>query len=171
MLPMGLGYVEGVTHDYFRHGTTTLFAALDIVDGGIISQCKPRHRHQEFLSFLQHLDANVPADLELHLIADNYATHKHPKVTAWLARHPRYRIHFTPTYSSWLNQIERWFALITQQAIRRGSFRNVRKLVQKIDAYVAHYNAHKRPFVWTATADSIFAKLQRICKLINGTQH
>src|SRR6202451_3185762 len=171
VLPMGLGYVEGVTHDYFRHGTTTLFAALDIVDGGIISQCKPRHRHQEFLSFLQHLDANVPADLELHLIADNSATHKHPKRKAWLARHPRYRLHFTPTYSSWLNQIERWFALITQQAIRRGSFRNVRALVRKIDAYVAHYNAHKRPFVWTATADSIFAKLQRICKLINGTQH
>ena len=168
---MGLGYVEGVTHDYYRHGTTTLFAALDIVDGGVISQCKPRHRHQEFLSFLQHLDANVPADLELHLIADNYATHKHPKVKAWLARHPRYRIHFTPTYSSWLNQIERWFALITQQAIRRGSFRNVRELVAKIDAYVAHYNAHKRPFVWTASADSIFDKLQRICKLINGTSH
>lgn len=171
VLPMGLGYVEGVTHDYYRHGTTTLFAALDVVDGGIISQREPRHRHQEFLSFLQHLDANVPADLELHLIADNYATHKHPKVQAWLARHPRYRIHFTPTYSSWLNQIERWFALITQQAIRRGSFRNVRELVGKIDAYVAHYNAHKRPFVWTATADSIFDKLRRICKLINGTQY
>src|SRR5882757_3472020 len=171
VLPLGLGYVEGVTHDYYRHGTTTLFAALDIVDGGVISQCKPRHRHQEFLSFLQHLDANMPADLELHLIADNYATHKHPKVKAWLARHPRFHLHFTPTYSSWLNQIERWFALITQQAIRRGSFRNVRELVGKIDAYVAHYNAHKRPFVWTATADSIFNKLQRICKLINGTRH
>lgn len=171
VLPMGLGYVEGVTHDYYRHGTTTLFAALDRVNGAIISQCKPRQRHQEFLSFLKHLDANVPADLELHLIADNYATHKHPRVKAWLARHPRYRIHFTPTYSSWLNQIERWFALITQQAIRRGSFRNVRELVGKIDAYVAHYNAHKRPFAWTATADSIFDKLQRICKLINGTRH
>jgi putative transposase len=171
VLPMGLGYVEGVTHDYYRHGTTTRLAALDIVDGGVISQCKPRHRHQECLSFLQHLDAHIPADLEMPLIADNYATHKHPKVKAWLARHPRYRIHFTPTYSSWLNQIERWFALITQQAIRRGSFRNVRELVGKIDAYVAHYNAHKRPFVWTATADSIFDKLQRICKLFNGTQH
>src|SRR6266850_740716 len=171
VLPMGLGYVEGVTHDYYRHGTTTLFAALDIVDGGVISQCKPRHRHQEFLSFLQLLDANMPADLELHLIADNYATHKHPKVRAWLASHPRFHLHFTPTYSSWLNQIERWFALITQQAIRRGSFRNVRELVGKIDAYGAHYNAHKRPFVWTATADSIFNKLQRVCKLINGTQH
>src|SRR6202142_564635 len=164
VLPMGLGYVEGVTHDYFRLGTTTLFAALDMVDGGIITLCKPRPRHQEFLSFLQHLDANVPADLELNLIADNYATHKHPRVKAWLARHPRYRLHFTPTYSSWLNQIERWFALITQQAIRRGSFRNVRELVQKIGAYVARYNAHKRPFVWTATADSIFAKPQRLCK-------
>ena len=171
VLPMGLGYVEGVTHDYFRHGTTTLFAALDIVDGAVISQCKPRHRHQEFLSFLKHLDANIPAELELHLIADNYATHKHPKVKAWLASHSRFHLHFTPTYSSWLNQVERWFALITQQAIRRGSFRTVRELVGKIDAYVAHYNTYKRPFVWTATADSIFDKLQRICKLINGTQH
>src|SRR5216683_6539316 len=171
VLPMGLGYVEGVTHDYYRHGTTTLFAAFDVASGTVITQCKPRHRHQEFLAFLRHLDANMPADLELHLIADNYATHKHPKVRAWLASHPRFHLHFTPTYSSWLNQIERWFALITQQAIRRGSFRNVRELVGKIDAYVAHYNAHKRPFVWTATADSIFNKLQRICKLINGTQH
>src|SRR5271155_2314019 len=136
-----------------------------------ISQCKPRHRHQEFLSFLKHLDANIPAELELHLIADNYATHKHPKVKAWLASHSRFHLHFTPTYSSWLNQVERWFALITQQAIRRGSFRNVRELVGKIDAYVAHYNTHKRPFVWTATANSIFDKLQRICKLINGTRH
>jgi transposase len=171
VLPMGLGYVEGVTHDYFRHGTTTLFAALEIVDGEVISHCKPRHRHQEFLSFLQHLEANVPADPKLHLIVDNYATHQHPKVKVWLARHPRYRIHFTPTYSSWLNQVERWFALITQPAIRRGSFRDVRELVARIDAYVAHYNAHKRPFVWTATAASIFDKLQRIYKLINGTQH
>jgi len=102
VLPMGLGYVEGVTHDYYRHGTTTLFAALDIVDGEIISQCKPRHRHQELLSFLKHLDANMPAHLELHLIADNYATHKHPKVKAWLVNHPRFHLHFTPTYSSWL---------------------------------------------------------------------
>jgi transposase len=129
-----------VTHDYYRRGTTTLFAALDSVDGGVISQCKPRHCHQEFLSFLQHLEANMPAALELHLIADNYATHKHPKVKAWLARHPRFHLHLTPTYSSWLNQIERWFALIIQPVIRRRSFRNVRELVGKIDAYVAHYN-------------------------------
>jgi len=171
VLPMGLGYVEGVTHDYFRHGTTTLFAALNVLDGSVIAQCKPRHRHQEFLSFLNHLDHNVPAQLEVHLIADNYATHKHPRVKAWLARHPRYHIHYTPTYSSWLNQVERWFGLITQQAIRRGSFRSVRQLVQKIDQYVAHHNLHKRPFAWTATADSILDKLQRLCKLINGTLH
>lgn len=171
VLPMGLGYVEGVTHDYYRHGTTTLFAALDILAGDVFWQCKPRHRHQEFLSFLKHLDTNMPAALDLHLVVDNYATHKHPKVKAWLVRHPRFHLHFTPTYSSWLNQVERWFALITQQAIRRGSFRSVRELVQKIDTYVAHYNAHSRPFVWTATANSILAKLQRLCKLINGTQH
>ena len=171
ILPMGLGYAEGVTHDYFRHGTVTLFAALDIVTGGVISQCKPRHRHQEFLSFLKHLEGNTPAAMELHLIADNYATHKHPQVKAWLARHPRFHLHFTPTYSSWLNQVERWFGLITQQAIRRGSFRNVRQLVEKIEQYVAHYNEHKRPFVWTATADSILSKVERICKFINGTQH
>jgi transposase len=171
VLPMGLGYVEGVTHDYFRHGIVTLFAALDIVTGGVISQCKPRHRHQEFLSFLKHLDANTPAELALHLILDNYATHKHPRVKAWLARHPRFHLHFTPTYSSWLNQVERWFALLTGQAIRRGSFRNVRELVAKIEHYVKHYNEHKRPFIWTATADSILAKVERICKLINGTAH
>ena len=171
VLPMGLGYVEGVTHDYYRHGTTTLFAALNVLDGSVISQCRPRHRHQEFLGFLNHLDHQVPAELAVHLIADNYATHKHPQVKAWLARHRRFHIHYTPTYASWLNQVERWFALITQQAIRRDSFRSVRELVAKIDRYVTHYNEHKRPFVWTATADSIFEKLQRICKVINGTQH
>lgn len=171
VLPMGLGYVEGVTHNYYRHGTTTLFAALNVLDGSVITQCKPRHRHQEFLEFLNHLDHNVPPSLQLHLILDNYGTHKHPKVKAWLARHSRYQLHYTPTYASWLNQIERWFGLITQQAIRRGSYRNVRELVRKIDDYVTHYNSHKRPFVWTATADSIIAKVQRLCKLINGTRH
>jgi len=171
VLPMGFGYIEGVTHDYYRHGTTTLFAALNVLDGSVITQCKPRHRHQEFLSFLNHLERNVPAGLEVHLIADNYATHKHPRVKAWLARHARCHLHFTPTYSSWLNQVERWFGLITQHAIRRGSFRSVRELVQKIDQYVTHHNLHKRPFAWTATADSILDKLQRLCKLINGTLH
>ena len=171
VLPMGLGYLEGVTHDYYRHGTTTLFAALNVLDGSVITQCKPRHRHQEFLSFLNHLDRNVPVGLQVHLIADNYATHKHPRVRAWLARHARYHIHYTPTYASWLNQVERWFGLITHHAIRRGSFRSVRELVQRIDQYVANHNLHKRPFAWTATADSIFDKLQRLCKFINGTLH
>ena len=171
VLPMGLGYVEGVTHDYVRNGTTTLFAALDIASGTVLTECKPRHRHQEFLSFLNHLERNVPPGLAVHLIADNYATHKHPRVKAWLARRPRYQLHFTPTYSSWLNQVERWFGLITLHAIRRGSFRSVRELVQKIDQYVTHHNLQKRPFAWTATADSILEKLRRLCKLINGTQH
>jgi transposase len=171
VLPMGFGYVEGVTHDYYRHGTTTLFAALNVLDGSVISQCTPRHRHQEFLSFLNHLERQVPDNLAVHLIADNYATHKHPRVKAWLVRHRRFHIHYTPTYARWLNQVERWFALITQQAIRRGSFRSVRELVASIDRYVTHYNEHKRPFIWTATADSILQKVQRICKVINGTQH
>src|ERR1700722_15208389 len=158
VLPMGLGYVEGVTHDYYRHGTTTLFAALDTLDGRVMTLSKSPNRHQEFLSFLNHLDRNIPAALAVHLIADNYATHKHPRIKAWLARHPRYQIHYTPTYASWLNQVERWFALITQHAIRRGSFRSVRELVRKIDQYVTHRNLHRRPFAWTATADSIFGK-------------
>ncbi|MGH7555830.1 MAG: IS630 family transposase [Longimicrobiales bacterium] len=170
-LPMGLGYVEGFTHDYRRHGTTTLFAALDVESGEVLTQCKRRHRHQEFLAFLQHIDAEVPPALDVHLIIDNYATHKHPRVKAWLARRPRYHVHFTPTYASWLNQIERWFGHITQQAIRRGSFRTVRALVHRIDTFVVRYNRTACPFVWTATADSIFAKLQRLAKAINGTSH
>ena len=171
VLPMGLGYVEGVTHDYYRHGTTTLFAALDVQSGQVITQCKARHRHQEFLSFLRHLEESVPLALDLHLIIDNYATHKHPRVRAWLGAHPRYHVHYTPTYSSWLNQIERWFGRITQQSIRRGSFSSVKELVQRIDAYVAHYNRHAGPFMWTATADSILAKIERLSKVICGTQH
>jgi len=171
ILPMGLGYVEGVTHDYYRHGTTTLFAALNVQSGQVITQCKARHRHQEFLSFLRHLDESVPAALDLHLIIDNYATHKHPKVRAWLAARPRYHVHYTPTYSSWLNQVERWFGLITQRSIRRGSFRNVKELVQRIDSYVTHHNRHSSPFQWTATADSILGKIERLSKVISGTQH
>jgi len=171
VLPMGLGYVEGVTHDYYRHGTTTLFAALDVVSGQVISQCKARHRHQEFLSFLRHLDNSVPKRLDVHLIVDNYATHKHPKVRAWLAARPRYHVHYTPTYASWLNQVERWFGLITSRVIRRGSFKTVRELIKRIDSFVAHYNAHSRPFVWTATAQSILQKIGRLCNVINGTAH
>jgi len=171
VLPMGLGYLEGVTHDYLRHGTTTLFAALDVQSGKVITQCKARHRHQEFLAFLRHLDESVPAALDLHLIIDNYATHKHPKVRAWLAGRPRYHVHYTPTYSSWLNQVERWFGLITRRSIRRGSFRNVKELVQRIDAYVKHHNRHAGPFQWTATADSILGKIERLSKVISGTPH
>ncbi len=171
VLPMGLGYVEGITHDYIRHGTTTLFAALDVANGSILTQCKQRHRHQEFLSFLRHIEANVPEHLDVHLICDNYGTHKHAKVRAWLARRPRFHLHFTPTYSSWLNQVERWFALITHQAIRRGSFDSVTDLKRKITEFVDHYNQHPRPFMWTATAESILAKLERLCKVINGTSH
>lgn len=171
LLPMGLGYVEGITHDYIRHGTTTLFAALDVANGSILSQCKPRHRHQEFLSFLRHIEANVPDHLDVHLICDNYSTHKHAKVRSWLARRPRFHLHFTPTYSSWLNQVERWFALISNQAIRRGSFDSVTDLKRKISEFVEHYNQHPRPFMWTATTESILAKLERLCKVINGTSH
>jgi len=129
LLPMGLGYVEGVTHDYIRHGTTTLFAALDVATGAVIAECKPRHRHQEFLSFLRRIDKEVPKDLELHLIVDHYCTHKHAKVKAWLAQRPRFHVHYTPTYASWLNQVERWFGIITQRAIRRGSFSSVKELI------------------------------------------
>jgi len=171
MLPMGLGYVEGVTHDYVRHGTTTLFAALDVATGAVLSKCKRRHRHQDFLAFLRHIEANVPQQFDVHLIVDNYATHKHAKIRAWLARRPRYHIHYTPTYASWLNQVERWFGLITQKAIRRGSFSSVKQLVRKIEQFVEHYNANARPFVWTATAESILAKIQRLCSLISGTAH
>jgi transposase len=168
---MGLGYVEGVTHDYLRHGTTTLFAAFDVQSGDIFAQCKRRHRHQEFLAFLRHLDPKVPAGLEVHLIMDNYATHKHANVRAWLAQRPRYHVHFTPTYSSCLNQVEIWFGLITRQAIRRGSFQTVRALIQRIKGYVTRDNRTSRPFAWTATADSILAKLTRLAKAISGTQH
>lgn len=171
VLPMGLGYLEGITHDYVRHGTTTLFAALDIATGTVFTECKPRHRHQEFLAFLRRLDACIPQEFDVHLIVDNYATHKHPKVRTWLAQRPRYHIHYTPTYSSWLNQVERWFGLITQRAIRRGSFRSVKELVQKIDAFVQHYNRSSRPFLWTATADSILEKIARLCSRISGTSH
>jgi putative transposase len=171
LLPLGFGYVEGVTHDYLRHGTTTLFAALDLLDGTVLAQCRPRHRHQEFLGFLRVIDQAVPADLEIHAILDNYATHKHPKVKAWLAARPRWHLHFVPTYSSWLNLVERFFAHITDKTIRRGSFHSVRDLVAKIDHFVTHYNHTCKPFVWTATADSILAKLQRLCSRINGTEH
>lgn len=171
LLPMGLGYVEGVTHDYTRHGTTTLFAALDIASGDVMTSCKKRHRHQEYLQFLKQIDANVPAALDIHLVVDNYSTHKHAKVKRWLAARPRYHVHFTPTYSSWLNQVEIWFNLITQRAIRRGTFTSVKNLVQKIDRFVEEYKKHPAPFAWTASADSILGKIERLAQLISGTGH
>jgi transposase len=171
VLPMGLGYVEGITHDYIRHGTTTLFAALDVANGTVITQCKPRHRHQEFLAFLRHIERSVPEQLDVHLIVDNYATHKHATVRRWLAQRARFHLHFTPTYSSWLNQVERWFGIITQRAIRRGSFDSVTDLRRRIEQFAEQWNQHPRPFSWTATADSILQKLARLSKAISGTSH
>jgi len=172
MLPLGLGYVEGVTHDYKRHGTTTLFAALDTATGNVLAQCKKRHRHQEFLQFLRHIDANVPKDLDIHLVVDNYATHKHERVRRWLAARPRYHVHFTPTYGSWLNQVERWFGILTERALRRGAFKSVKALVDRIQRFVETYNAKQsKPFVWTATANSILEKLSRLCGRISETGH
>jgi putative transposase len=170
-LPLGLGYVEGVTHDYVRHGTTTLFAALDIATGRVLTKCKKRHRHQEFLQFLRHIEESVPKKLDVHLIVDNYVTHKHASVRRWLAARPRFHIHYTPTYSSWLNQVEIWFNIITQRAIRRGTFRSVRDLIQKIETFVTHYNRRCQPFGWTATSNSILEKLERLSKAIAGTRH
>jgi putative transposase len=171
LLPMGLGYVEGVTHDYVRHGTTTLFAALDIATGQVLTCCKNRHRHQEYLQFLKQVDSSVPPDLGVHLVVDNYATHKHPRVKRWLAAHPRYQVHHTPTYASWLNQVEIWFNIITQRAIRRGTFRSVKTLIVKIEEFVTQYNRFSHPFVWTATADSILEKIRRLCQRISETGH
>lgn len=142
MLRMGFGYVEGVTHDYKRHGTTPLFAALNVLNGAVRATCKARHRHQEFPSFLREIDQAVPAALDIHCIVDNYATHRHPKIKAWLTARPRWHTHFIPTYSSRLNQVERFFALITDKAIRRGSFTSVKQLVQRIDHFVAAHNAN-----------------------------
>lgn len=170
-LPLGFGYAEGYTHDYVRHGTLTLFAALDVATGGVLVQSKKRHRHQEFLQFLRHIDANVPPELDVHIIMDNYTTHKHQKVRSWFARRPRYHVHFTPTYSSWLNQVEIWLGIITRKAIRRGSFHSTKELAQKIDLFVKNHNQDSKPFIWTATADSIFEKLERLCKLICVTEH
>lgn len=168
-LPLGFSYAEGYTHDYVRHGTLTLFAALDVAAGGVLAQPKKRHRHQELLQFLRHIDANVPPELDVHIIMDNYATHKHQKVRSWFARKSRYHIHFTPTYSSWLNQVETWFGIITRKAIRRGSFRSTRELAEKIDLFVKNHNRNSKPFMWTATAESIFEKLERLCNTISVT--
>ena len=162
ILPLRPGLPERQTHDYERHGTTTLFAALNVLDGTVIGECLPRHRHQEFLQFLEKVDASVAPDLDVHLILDNYATHKHPAVQAWFAARPRYRLHFTPTSSSWLNQVERWFAEITRKRIRRGTFRSVRDLVRAINLYIRQNNKNPRPFRWVASASRILKKVKRL---------
>lgn len=169
-LPMKKGRCGTLTHDYKRNGTTTLFAALNILDGTVIGDCMPRHRHQEFLKFLRHLDREFPANQDLHLIVDNYGTHKHAKVKAWLARHPRFHLHFTPTSSSWLNLVERWFAKLTDKRIRRGSFHSVDELVAAIREYLDENNRQPKPFIWTAKVEDIIAKVSR-CKAILETQH
>jgi transposase len=160
-LPLKKGRAGTMTHDYKRHGTTTLFAALDVATGKVIGECMSRHRHQEFLRFLRAIDRNTPKLLDLHLVVDNYATHKHPKVKAWLKRHPRFHIHFTPTSGSWINQVERFFGLITSDAIRRGVFHSVAELETAIEAYLQHHNADPKPFVWTAQAADILEKVAR----------
>ena len=171
LLPLRPGQPQRRTHDYERHGTTSLFAALNIATGKIIGQCHRRHRHQEFLRFLNRIDSQVPTELEIHLVLDNYATHKTPKVAAWFKKRPRYHLHFTPTSASWLNQIERWFAKITEQRLRRSAFLCVADLERAIENYSATNNAEPKPFTWTASADLIFSKVKSVCEQINQSPH
>jgi len=160
-LPMKPGRAGTMTHDYKRNGTTTLFAAMNILDGKVIGQCLQRHRHQEFLGFLRIINRQTPKGLDLHLIVDNYGTHTHPKVTAWLVKHPRFHMHFTPTSASWLNLVERWFREITDKRIRRGAFKSVGTLVAAITEYLDANNADPKPFVWTASVRTILSKVKR----------
>jgi len=162
-LPLKKGRCGTLTHDYKRNGTTTLYAALSLLDGRVIGDCMPRHRHQEFIRFLKRIDSQTPDELNLHLIVDNYGTHKHPRVVSWLRRHPRFHLHFTPTSSSWLNLVERWFRNLTEKRIRRGSFASVPDLVAVIEDYLRKHNEKPQVFVWTATADQILAKVIK-CK-------
>ena len=162
-LPLKKGRCGTMTHDYKRNGTTTLFAALEVAEGKVIGQCYARHRHQEFLKFLKRLDSEFPIQIKLHVVMDNYGTHKHPKVQSWLQRHPRFIPHFIPTSSSWLNLVERWFGELTGKSIRRGIFISVDNLVAAIDEYMQAWNINPKPFIWTATVDSIIEKLSR-CK-------
>jgi len=162
-LPLKKGRCGTMTHDYKRHGTTTLFAALSMLDGTVIGECMPRHRHQEFIRFLHRIDVETPSELDLHVIVDNYATHKHPRVTSWLRRHPRFHLHFIPTSSSWVNMVERWFRDITDKRIRRGIFRNVPELIAAIQEYLEHHNQNPRIFTWTASVEHILTKVAK-CK-------
>jgi transposase len=169
-LPMKRGRCGTVTHDYKRNGTTTLFAALNVLEGTVIGDCMPRHRHQEFLKFLRHIRREAPPELDLHMILDNYGTHKHPVVQKWLAKHPRFHLHFTPTGSSWLNLVERWFRELTEKRIRRGTFCSVKELVSAIREYLDHNNKEPKPFVWKASVEHILEKVAR-CKAIYETLH
>ena len=166
-LPLVKGRCGTKTHDYIRNGTTTLFAAIELGHGEVIAKCMPRHRHQEWIKFLQLIDASTPPELDLHLIADNYATHKHPKVKAWLKKHPRFHMHFTPTSSSWLNVIENFFSRLTGKRLRRGVFRSVKQLIDAIMAYVEAHNDEPKPIVWTATVQSILDKVGRARAALN----
>ncbi len=163
LLPMRPGQPERRSHDYKRHGTTSLFAALDVATGEIIGRCFPRHRAKEFLKFLRTIEANVPADIDVHLVMDNYATHKTLEIRKWFARHPRWHIHFTPTSASWLNQVERFFALLTEKQIRRGVHRSTRELEEAVLSYLDKVNSNPKPFRWTKSADDILASIRRFC--------
>jgi DNA-binding CsgD family transcriptional regulator/transposase/transcriptional regulator with XRE-family HTH domain len=169
-LPLVKGRCGTMTHDYKRNGTTTLFAALEMTEGSIIGTCMNRHRHQEWIKFLKLIDQQTPPDLDLHLIVDNYSTHKHPKVKAWLKRHPRFHLHFVPTSSSWLNLVERWFRDLTDKRVRRGVFRSVNDLIAAIEAYIHHHNSNPKPFVWTAKAEDIIAKYRRAKAVLDKVQ-
>jgi transposase/DNA-binding MarR family transcriptional regulator len=169
-LPLVKGRLGTMTHDYKRNGTTTLFAALDMTEGRVIGTCMDRHRHQEWIKFMKLIDQQTPAELDLHLIVDNYATHKHPKVKAWLKRHPRFHQHFVPTSSSWLNMVERWFRDLTDKRIRRGVFKSVADLIAAIQAYIEHHNSNPKPFVWTAKAEDIIAKYRRAKAVLDKLQ-
>ena len=169
-LPMKKGRCGTITHDYKRNGTTTLFAALEIAQGKVVGQCYARHRHQEFLKFLRRLDEEFPGDVVLHVVMDNYGTHKHPRVQRWLVRHPRFVPHFVPTSSSWLNLVERWFGELTGKRVRRGTFCSVDDLIQAIEEFMAAWNQDPKPFVWTATVDSIVEKLTRCRQTLEQIQ-
>jgi transposase len=170
LLPLRPGIPARQTHEYKRNGTTTLFAALSMLDGTVIGDCMPRHRHQEFIRFLQLINVKTPLDLDLHLIIDNYGTHKHPRVQSWLKRHPRFHLHFIPTSSSWLNMVERWFREITDKRIRRGSFKNVPELIQAIQQYIGAHNQNPKVFIWSASVETIMNKIAK-CKEALETPH
>jgi transposase/transposase-like protein len=171
LLPMRPGQIERRTHDYERHGTTTLFAALNAATGEVIGECRPRHRSTEFRKFLDRIDSEVPGELDVHVIVDNYATHKTALIQRWLAKRPRFHMHFTPTSASWLNLVERWFALLAEKQIKRGSHRSVRLLIAAIRRFVDLNNASPRPFVWVKTADEILASVARFCLRTSGARH